>query len=82
MDVVTLYSTGCPRCAVLKHKLSENSIEYTESNDIDKMAELGIQSVPVLEVNGELLDFSEAIRWVNAVNIINNENGCEVCKLN
>ena len=82
MNAVTLYSTGCPKCTVLKRKLSENNIEYVESNDVDKMSELGIQSVPMLEVGGELLDFSEAIGWVNAVNITNNENGCEVCKLN
>lgn len=65
-NTVILYSTGCPRCSVLKRKLSENNIMYIESDDVEQMYSLGIQSVPVLFVDGELLDFSKAIAWVNS----------------
>lgn len=60
-----LYSTGCPRCNVLKKKLAEKGIDYTENNSVDEMMSMGIMEVPVLSVDGKLLDFSEAVKWVN-----------------
>ena len=60
-----LYSTGCPRCNVLKKKLAENGIDYTENNSVDEMISMGIMEVPVLSVDGKLLDFSEAVKLVN-----------------
>lgn len=63
--MITLYSTGCPRCNVLKQKLDSKNIEYTVVNDVDIMTEKGISTVPVLEVNGQLLQFKEAVDWVN-----------------
>lgn len=63
--LITLYSTGCPRCNVLKQKLDNKKIEYTVVNDVDIMTEKGISTVPVLEVDGQLLQFKEAVDWVN-----------------
>ena len=65
MDNLILYSTGCPKCNVLKKKLTEKNIEYTENNDIDVMTSLGIDQVPMLSVDGKLMDFTEANKWVN-----------------
>ena len=62
---VTLYSTGCPRCNVLKKKLQQKKIEYVEINDISIMEEKGYLSVPVLEVDDTSMDFKEAVDWVN-----------------
>lgn len=67
MDVV-LYSTGCPRCTVLKKKLNEKNINYSECTDIDKMTFLGIQTVPVLSINNELMVFNSAVNWINNYN--------------
>ncbi len=64
MEVI-LYSTGCPKCSVIKKKLDVKGIEYTENNDVDVMVALGISQVPVLSVDGELLSFVEANQWVN-----------------
>ena len=64
MEVI-LYSTHCPRCTVLEAKLKQKGIEYQEINNVDEMLKLGIQAVPQLKVDGELMDFSEAIKWVN-----------------
>ena len=64
MDII-LYSTGCPKCNILKRKLSEKNIPYRENKDTDEMVALGIDYVPVLSVNGELLQFKEANDWVN-----------------
>lgn len=65
MHDIILYSTGCPMCRVLKAKLAAKQIGYTEVNDVDKMLALGIETVPVLSVNGELMMFKEAADWVN-----------------
>ena len=62
---MVLYSTGCPRCKVLKSKLNAKGIYFEENNSVDDMAKLGITEVPVLSVYGQLLNFSEAIEWVN-----------------
>lgn len=62
---IVLYSTGCPRCDVLKRKLGDNNIQYTECNDTEKMLSVGIIEVPVLKVDNNLLGFSDAIKWIN-----------------
>jgi len=63
--MVVLYTTGCPRCKILKKKLDEAGIEYTENNNIDEMLSLGISEVPVLKVNGELLNYNSSIEWLS-----------------
>ena len=65
-EKITLYSTGCPKCGALKKKLEMKSIPYTEVTNIDEMVRLGMKSAPNLMVDGELLDFSHAIAWVNS----------------
>ena len=64
MDII-LYSTGCPKCKVLKKKLDDKHIMYTENDSVDEMMRLGIMQVPVLSVNEKLLDFSQANEWLN-----------------
>ena len=66
MDII-FYSTGCPRCSVLKQKLENKNIEFETVTDVDKMIELGIQSAPSLSVDGKILDFSKAIKWINYI---------------
>ena len=63
--MIILYSTHCPRCNVLKSKLDEKHIEYTENNNVDEMIDLGIMSAPALKVDNTLMLFKEAIDWVN-----------------
>lgn len=64
-DSVILYSTGCPRCDVLKDKLTDKAVPFTENNSVDEMTALGITQAPVLSVNGNLYEFKEAVDWVN-----------------
>lgn len=61
----TLFSTGCPKCTILKKKLSQKDIKYTEVNDIQQMLDMGLQSVPWLEVDGQMMDFEQANKWIN-----------------
>lgn len=60
-----LYSTNCPKCKVLETKLKNKNIEFEICNDVDLMLSKGIQQAPYLEVDNELMDFSNAIKWVN-----------------
>ena len=60
-----LYSTNCPKCKVLETKLKSKNIEFEICNDVDLMLSKGIQQAPYLEVDNELMDFSNAIKWVN-----------------
>lgn len=63
---VVLYSTNCPKCHILEMKLNEKKIEYaTEGEDV--MIEKGFLSAPMLEVDGEVMDFGKAVRWVNGL---------------
>lgn len=62
---IILYSTGCPKCKVLKKKLDSKNINYIENNNTDDMTNLGITQVPVLSIDGELLPFVKANEWVN-----------------
>lgn len=59
-----LYSTGCPKCKILKKKLDEKGIEYDEVNDVDAMLALNIDAVPVLIDGNNRMDFKEALDWV------------------
>lgn len=64
--MITIYTTQtCPKCKILKKKLQEKGIEYKEFNDEDEMQRMGILSVPVMDVDGEQLDFPTAIKYVN-----------------
>ena len=62
---IILYSTGCPKCSVLKSKLTDAGINFDECNDVDTMLNLGIKEVPVLCVNEDLFDFVNANKWIN-----------------
>lgn len=64
MEVI-LYTTGCPKCAVLKKKLDEKEIKHQVCNSVDKMNEMGFTHVPMLSVDGVIMNFSAANAWVN-----------------
>jgi predicted DsbA family dithiol-disulfide isomerase len=63
--MITLYSTGCPNCLILKKKLGQAGIEYMEETNIELMREKGFDYLPKLEVEGEVLSFAQAVSWVN-----------------
>ena len=65
MANITLYSTGRPRCNVLKKKLAAKNIEYILNDSVSDMEVLGITQVPVLQIGDELLSFSQANQWIN-----------------
>ena len=69
MISITIYTTHCPRCEVLKKKLEQKGITwYNEIDSMEIMNNLGIKSVPMMSINdGELMNFVDAIKWINSV---------------
>lgn len=61
---IKLYSLGCPRCEVLKEKLKQASINFDVVDDMNILVSMGFNEVPILEVDGKILNFREAIDWV------------------
>lgn len=65
MSKITLYSTGCPQCKVLKDKLISKGISFTENTDREQMMSMNFVRVPILEVDGVRMNFAEANKWIN-----------------
>lgn len=64
---VILYSTGCPKCTILKTKMDSKNIKYETVSDVDLMQQKGFMTLPMLEVDGDVMEFGDAIRWLNGV---------------
>ena len=64
--MIKMYSTHCPRCNTLQILLDRKGIEYEVCEDIDVMEEKGFMSVPMLETDEGVFNFSDAIKWVGA----------------
>ena len=64
--MITIYTTEtCPKCKILKKKLQNKEIPYVEIQDIDELMKLNIDEVPVAKVDDNIMNFNEAITWVN-----------------
>lgn len=63
--MITLYSTNCPRCNVLAQKLTEKGVDFEICEDVDEMIRRDFTSAPMLEVDGNIMNFMEAINWLN-----------------
>lgn len=62
--MVRLFSTGCSKCIILTKKLDSAGITYEVFDDVDKMIEMGMTTVPMLEVDGKIMNFKEAVDWI------------------
>lgn len=63
---IIMYSTNCPKCRVLEMKLKAKGITPSVVTDVDEMVAKGMTSAPALEVDGEMMNFGEAVKWLNA----------------
>lgn len=66
MEII-LYSTHCPKCIVLEKKLKQKAVAFKEINDVSIMESKGFMSAPMLEVDGEIFDFTNANKWINGL---------------
>lgn len=62
--MITLYSTNCPKCVVLQKKLIDLNIDFKVTNDIKPLIKRGFLEAPVLQIDNEYLNFSQAIKWI------------------
>ena len=61
---IILYQHGCPNCKRLKARLDEKGIQYENITDVELMKSKGFQEAPKLEVDGVVMSFKEAIKWI------------------
>lgn len=66
---IVLYTTGCPKCKVLEKKLELKNIQYDIITNEEEIRNTGFLSLPILKVDNKFMPFTEAISWVNGVNI-------------
>lgn len=64
-EMITLFTTDCPKCRVLESKLNAQGIEYTQEHDIQEILDAGFKTAPVLKVDEQYMDFVTANNWVN-----------------
>ena len=70
MDLITLYSTNCPKCKVIEQKLQQKGYNYNIINckeDVSALNDLidkGFMQMPILQINEQYYDFSKAIKWI------------------
>ena len=62
-----LYTIDCPACRVLEKKLDQKGIEYDKVTDEQIFNELEINVFPVLEFEGTLYTFAEAVSMLNSL---------------
>lgn len=62
--MIVLYTTHCPKCKVLTRKLNDKGISYEICEDTKIMEEKGFVSLPMLDIDGDIKDFSAAMKWV------------------
>ena len=64
--MITVYTTKhCPQCQLLKQRLTQLGIKFDVFDDEEKMREMGISSVPVMQVDEKMLNFREALNYLN-----------------
>ncbi len=64
-DSIKVYSLPtCGMCKLLKRELDSRSIKYEVCEDVQEMESKGISNVPMMEVDGELLNFQNAMKYL------------------
>ena len=65
---MTLYTKDdCPRCDMLKTKLNAKNIAFVEIKDEKTIEALGIDFLPVLQVDEEFMQLSKANDFINSL---------------
>ena len=62
--MITVYTTHCPRCKILEKTLASRGVDYVAVEDVNAIMAKGFQMVPMMEVDGKVLDFKEAMFWI------------------
>ena len=69
--MIVLYTNHCPCCEALKARLDEAGIDYTVNGDAAEMLAQGITHLPMLSVDGNMMNYPAALAWLNERNKFN-----------
>lgn len=69
-----LYSNHCPCCEVLTQALDAAGVQYETVTDTSRMLSMGITHLPMLSVDGEMLNYPAALAWLKERTKIDHEN--------
>lgn len=62
--MVKLYSTHCPQCIMLENMLKQKKVKYElVKTTMENVEVMGYSSVPLLEVDGKIMNFNEGMSW-------------------
>lgn len=68
MDI-KFYTIDCTACNVLERKLNAKNLTYETIRDSDAIRKVAVQhaitSAPILEVDGVVMSYADAVSWVN-----------------
>ena len=66
--MIVYSNSSCPKCKVLKMKMDKANLTYDVNENIEEMQELGIKSLPYLQLeDGTLLNFGEAVKHIKTL---------------
>ena len=65
--MIKLYTNHCRKCEILTTKLKEKNIPFEVEDREETLVALGLDFMPVLEVEGEKLTYLDAVEYVNSL---------------
>lgn len=67
MNKITLYTSDtCHRCKIVKELFDIHSVEYEEVTDRELILSMDVEGVPVLEVDGKIIDnWISVLAWLD-----------------
>lgn len=67
--MITIYSTGCPKCKIAERLLNSKNIKYELNTNLDEINpiadEKNIDSVPFADINGKIVDSKSLFDWID-----------------
>lgn len=64
-EIVIYTSDTCYRCKFVKQMLDKHNVQYTEVTDAQVAISMGFEQVPVLEVDGKIIEkYSLVLAWL------------------
>ncbi len=65
METILYTMDDCVFCVMLKMRLAHERIAYREINDQGQARELGFETLPRLVMDGQTMDFDQAVAYLN-----------------
>lgn len=63
--IVLYASEECGRCPIVKMFLDYHQVPYEEVNDNQTLIDKGFEEFPVMEVDGEFLNYRDILYWLD-----------------